>query len=251
MSELHTRTILVPGAWMGAWIWEATASSLINRGFEAEVVTLEGLAAGELRSDIAQLRLEDHVRQLLKRLTEIDEPVVLVSHSYSSMVTAQAADRLRNAVAGLVHFGGFLPSDGRSLLDDWGSSPGQREQEEVDISNAGNLWMPPEREMLEHEADLQEADQDFLADRFTPHPGHTITDPARMSFPVAAQPSTYVALSLEGAEQAWRNAPTAARDAASWRRRHISSGHWPMLSQPAQVVDLLVEEIDYYAAWMA
>jgi hypothetical protein len=71
MNELHTRTIFLPGAWMGAWIWEATARSLINRGFEAEGVTLEGLAAGELRSDIAQLRLEDHVQQLLKRLTEL------------------------------------------------------------------------------------------------------------------------------------------------------------------------------------
>ncbi|RJN31579.1 alpha/beta hydrolase [Nesterenkonia natronophila] len=232
---------------MGAWIWEATARSLINRGFEAEVLTLEGLAAGELRSDIAQLRLEDHVRQLVKRVTEIDQPVVLVSHSYSSMVTSQVADRLRQAIAGLVHFGGFLPSDGRSLVDDWGSSPEQREQEKADIAKAGNLWMPPDRAMLEDEADLQEADRDFLADRFTPHPGHTITDPARMNFPVDVQPSTYVALSPEGAEQAWRNAPTGARGAARWRRRHISSGHWPMLSQPASVVDLLVEEIDYYA----
>ncbi|GAB3497271.1 alpha/beta fold hydrolase [Nocardiopsis coralliicola] len=247
MTAPHMTAVLVPGAWMGAWIWEPTAERLTARGIRAEAVTLDGLAAGTAPADAAAVRLEDHVGQLLAHVGRAAGPVVLVAHSYSSTVAGQVADRAGGKVAGLVHFGGFLPADGRCLLDDWGASAEDRAQEQADIAAAGTLWLPPQRAMLAGEPGLSEQDLDVLADGFTSHPGRTVTDPARMGAPVAAQPATYVALSPEGEEAAWRSAPAAARGAAAWRKRHIASGHWPMLSAPEEVADLVAEEAGHYA----
>lgn len=36
-----TTTILVPGAWMGGWIWEPTVQILRQHGIDAETITLE------------------------------------------------------------------------------------------------------------------------------------------------------------------------------------------------------------------
>lgn len=235
---------------MGAWIWEPTARRLADRGFDAESVTLRGLEPGLPSSAIAAVRLKDHVQQLVDHVSALDpRPVVLVSHSYSTMPAVLAADRLGAQLRGLVHIGGFVPSDGLSLLDDWGGSAEERTQERANIVAAGHLWMPPERRLLDYESDLTPDDRNFLAGRFTPHPGHTITDPARLRAPASAQPSTYVALSVHGGEtEAWARAPHAAKDASGWRRRHLGSGHWPMTSVPEATADLIAEEIRFYSS---
>ncbi|ASO18468.1 pimeloyl-ACP methyl ester carboxylesterase [Actinoalloteichus hoggarensis] len=248
MSTVGAKVILIPGAWMGAWIWEPTVNRLVERGIDAETLTLRGLEAGVPKSEIAAVRLADHVRQLRDVVDGHRVPVVLVSHSYSAMVTAQVADRVGGKVAGLVHFGGFLPVDGRSLLDGWGSTPEERDAERADIVRAGGLWLPPTRPMLDHETDLTPADRDLLAGGFTPHPGHTITDRAELAVPVGTRPTTYVALSTAGPDDAWRHAPAAARDATAWRRRHIASGHWPMLSAPDTTADLIDGEVREHTA---
>ncbi|PWJ02214.1 hypothetical protein DKG34_39875 [Streptomyces sp. NWU49] len=236
--------ILVPGAWSGAWVWERTANELRSRGLRVEAVTLRGLEADQLPTDIAAVHLEDHVEQVSALVTRSTDSVVLVGHSYSSMVTAQVADRVGRQVVGLIHFGGFVPTDGRSLLDDWGDSPSARDRERQEIVDAGNLWLPPERHMLEHERDLTEADRNFLAEHFTLHPGHTVTDPAHLNTDTSSQPTTYVILSPDDISTVSRASEAAP---SGWRIEHLASGHWPMLSQPHEVVDLIAREAVRYS----
>lgn len=235
--------ILLPGAWSGAWVWEPTASELRRRGLRVKAVTLRGLEVDRLPTDIAAVHLEDHVEQVTVLVTRSTDPVVLVGHSYSSMVTAQVADRVGRQVVGLIHFGGFMPTDGRSLLDDWGDSPSARDRECQEIVDAGNLWLPPERHMLEHERDLTEADRNILAERFTLHPGHTVTDPAQLNADTSGQPTTYVVLSPDDSSTASRASEAAP---SGWRIEHLASGHWPMLSRPHEVADLIAREVVRY-----
>lgn len=248
MEASTAKTILVPGAWMGEWIWEPTAARLRIRDIDAEAITLQGLEPGSFDADVAAVRLDDHVQQLVEHVkNEGSRPVVLVSHSYSGIVTASVADRIGDQVIGLIHVGAFVPRLGHALLDDWGDSDDDRAQECADIEAAGDLWVAPTREMLDHEADLTPSDRDFLASKFTPHPGRTILDPGELSAPVADQPSTYVALSPSGGfEEAWNGAPPAAKAASGWRRKHIVSGHWPMVSAIDVTVEVLTSEIRHY-----
>ncbi len=40
MNTATATTILVPGAWMGAWIWEPTAEALTARCIDAKTISL-------------------------------------------------------------------------------------------------------------------------------------------------------------------------------------------------------------------
>jgi len=250
MTESTVMTVLVPGAWTGGWIWEPTAERLRDRGIDAESITLRGLEPGESNAAIADVRLDDHVQQLVEHVRKAgSRPVVLVSHSYSGMVTASAAERLGDQLIGLIHVGAFVPRPGRSLLDDWGGSDDERAQERADIEASGNLWDAPSREMLDYVSDLAPGDRDRLASKFTAHPGSTILDAAELSASVQDQPSTYVALTPSGGfDEAWSAAPPAVKAVAGWRRKHIVSGHWPMISALDATVGLLDTEIRHYAS---
>lgn len=215
-----TTTILVPGAWMAGWIWAPTVTILRSQGINAETITLDNGDVG----------LADHVQQLIDF---IDGEVILVSHSYSGMVTASAADCLGEQVRGLIHVGSFLPVHGHSLLDAWGTDPAARIQEQMDIEAAGGRWLAPTRMMLEAEDELTPEQRDFLADNFTSHPGRTVSESARMSSPVENQPSSYLG-----------GVPPV--HGPKWRLSELGGGHWPMLTRPEQFHDLLLQEISRY-----
>ncbi|MGO3152712.1 MAG: alpha/beta fold hydrolase [Galactobacter sp.] len=239
--------LLLPGAWMGGWIWESTLASLQHRGLEAHTMTLAGLAPGTTQAQASSVTLEEHVQQLLGRIRSLESGrIVVVSHSYSAVVAEIASRRRSDAVAGVVHLGGFVPRSSRSLLDEWGGSEAERAQELADIQKAGNLWMPPTAEMLSSEPGLSEDQRAWLAERFVPHPGSTVTTPVPSSAETGQTPTTYVTLSpTDDAEQAWRDAPAAAVS-SPWNRRHLNTGHWPMLSSHEDTVELLVQEIDRF-----
>src|SRR5699024_1110501 len=237
MPEKAAHVILVPGAWMGGWIWEPTVNRLRSRGIDAETMTLRGLEPGQLDADIARVSLEDHVQQLVDVIyqTRADK-VILVSHSYSGAVVASASDRLGTYVAGIIHIGAFLPVDAHALLDNWGSTDDERAHEEADIEAAGNLWLSPTREMLDYVDDLTDADRDYLASKFTTHPGRTALDAADLSPQVDGHRQTVLASSFT-------EAATAAKPATTRQRRSIAVVHSPMVSAYAETAALNEEEI--------
>lgn len=234
--------VLVPGAWMGGWIWDGTVRALRERGHDAHTLTLAGLSAEASPTEAARPRLADHVDQVLAAVDGAAE-CVLVAHSYSGTVVGQAADRLGSRVRRSIHLGSFLPEDGRALIDLWGPSEAARAEEVAAIERRGGLWTPPTPEELEGERDLSQGQRRYLLDRFRPHPGRTVLDPARMGAPVTDRPMTYVSLAPSGADP-WAAAPPAVRSLPATGRRSLASGHWPMLSRPEALVALLDEEIN-------
>lgn len=237
------RILLVPGAWMGEWIWEPTVDQLRERGLEAATLTLDGLEPEATDHHIGHVKLEQHVTQVANVILEWpDRPVVLVGHSYSGTVVGQVADHLPDRVASSIHFRSFLPSDGRSLIDDWGSDSKERAQERTAVE-AGNghpfHWAPPTPEALALEPGLNPADREYLSTRFAPHPGHTVVDPAHMDRPITKQRGLFIA-PAETAIPAVLRTP----EAFGWEIRVMYSGHWPMLERPKDVVDIIAEHVE-------
>lgn len=237
------RVLLIPGAWMGEWIWEPTVDQLRGQGLEAATLTLEGLEPEASDYDISHVPMERHVTQVANMILEWpDRPVILVGHSYSGMVVGQVADRLPDRVSSSIHFDSFLPIDGCSLIDNWGSDPAERARERSEIESGNGhpfRWVPPPRQALELEPGLTPQDTEFLLERFTAHPGHTVLDPAHLDRPVSQQKALFVA-------SAATNIPHMLRtpDAATWDIRVMESGHWPMLERPQDVVDLITEHVE-------
>jgi PPOX class probable F420-dependent enzyme len=227
--------VLLPGAWMGSWVWAEVADHLREHGHIVHTPTLTGLAAGDRREGV---RLASHVEQIIKLLDDEDlTGVVLVGHSYSGLVAGQVADRRPGRVAHTVFVQAFLPRDGRSLIDDWSEDPAARNQEIADIAVHEGMWQAPVTGVAD-EPDLSRTQCEWLASRLVDHPGSTVTDPAQMKAPVEKLSATYVAsvpddtAPLPGHIAVLEAEPT-------WTVERLRAGHWPMVSVPAALAGRL------------
>ena len=242
-GESSNLLVLVPGAWMGGWIWKDTIRRLADLGIEATTLTLVGLEPELPLDEVADVRLEDHVAQLVDFVRELsDVPVVLVGHSYSGIVIGQVADRVPEKVRRSIHISSFLPRNGRSLIDDWGPDTETRRAERDQIHADGMLWKSPPGEALGGEVDLTDSQRRWLSEHFVPHPGRTILDPARMTHGVTSQPITFVSSAASDADPRVDLPLEFANGTPErWTLRTMNGGHWPMLTDPAALVTHLVE----------
>ena len=110
-----TDFVLIPGAWMGAWAWDAVTEDLTGRGHRVHPVTLPGL---DDATDPATVGLADHVDHVVTLIERegLDRAVV-AGHSYAGIVAGMVADRLPDTVAHTVFVDSNLPSDGKSMVD--------------------------------------------------------------------------------------------------------------------------------------
>jgi pimeloyl-ACP methyl ester carboxylesterase len=226
--------VLVPGAWLGAWVWQTVAVGLRALGHEVHAVTLAGLAerAGD---DPDKIGLTTHVRDVLAVLEEGDlREVVLVGHSYAGLVAGQAADWARDRVAHTVFLDANLPHDGQAMVDAW-SERGRQIAREAVAGHEGR-WPRPEIEDFDgHDLDADQVT--WLLGHATEHPGHTLFEPAVLTRPLAELSATYVTCLRPAASP--RAEVLALRSSPSWRFAELDTGHWPMVSRPEAVVTLL------------
>lgn len=227
--------VLIPGAWMGAWVWEPVTLNLRELGYDVHPVTLTGLDNEHV--DVSDVGLETHVEDMLTVLKERDlrDVVIVVGHSYSGIVAGQVADRAPEHVAQIVYVEAFVPHDGKSMLDSFPES--QSEEELRQIAENGGRWPPPGTIDLKHEQDLSTTQVRWLSERFVGHPGRTISEPAVIDLSLAEQKTTYIAGSSEYSD----GAVDAMREEPSWTFRKLDAGHWPMVAAPGELAALLAE----------
>lgn len=235
--------VLVPGAWMGDWIWDDVAVRLRALGDRVSTLTLPGLHAGTSPEDAAAVTLADHVSALREHVEALDvDSVLLVGHSYSGMVVGQVADQLPDLVRHSVHIGSFLPRDGRSLIDDWGENEQARAAERSDIVADGMLWAPPPPAALQLDPALDARQRAWLLERFVPHPGRTVLDPAQLERPITDQRGTYVTDAPMDGDLPAGLPPELSTAGSAWTVKRLGSGHWPMLTNRAELTQLLHDE---------
>src|SRR4029079_10159797 len=84
--------VLVPGAWLGAWVWEPLVPELAALGHEAVPLTLSGLDGTPRDAGLAT-----HADDVLSAL-KTRPGSVLVGHSYAGVVVGPAADQAGDLV---------------------------------------------------------------------------------------------------------------------------------------------------------
>lgn len=225
--------VLLPGAWMGAWIWAGIEERLRARGQVAHAMTLPGLESPPLFP--FPVSLETHVRYVTDFLTVARlQDVILVGHSYSGLVAGQVSDRLPERVRHTIFLEAFVPEDGRSLLDVTGLDV---QAEQALINGNQGLWPAPDLVDLAHEPALSEADRRFLAERLVDQPGRTVTDPVVLRGSLAHLSATYVGHRAPVVIQDWL---TRSEPCRYWQYLRLEGGHWPMLVNPDEVTSLLL-----------
>ncbi|MBL7491542.1 alpha/beta hydrolase [Frankia sp. AgB1.9] len=115
-----TTFVLVPGAWKGAWAYEAVVPLLERAGHTVHALTLTGLRPDDDDVTVAAANLDTHADDVLRHLDRNHiTNATLVGHSYAGMVIAAAADRAGGRISRLVHLDAYVPRDGESC---WSST---------------------------------------------------------------------------------------------------------------------------------
>lgn len=222
--------VLVHGAYQGGWVWKRVAKGLRVAGHLVYAPTLDGCA--ERRHQIRPgITVATHAREVAQLLFYEDlRDVVLVGTSSAGMVICKAAELAADRIARLV----FV--DALALL------PGERVADIVTrpAGEVTEVSTVPSRQDAEERmfASLEPATRAWVLARYTPHPIAALEAPME---PTNFWDGAWTAAVIR-CKQA-RNPPeshqrrTAERLKASYTE--MDTGHYPMLSQPDELVRLL------------
>jgi pimeloyl-ACP methyl ester carboxylesterase len=220
--------LLVHGAWSTGWVWNDVVPLLEKSGHRVTVV--EQLpSAGPDPNGLGDLTADaDHVRDVLAAL---DEPVVLVGHSYGGMVITQLADHPQ--VRHSVYLAAFWPQQGQSLLAILRDAP---RPGFIAPRDDGTLAITDDFDLARNSmcADLdQKRTREFLT--------HTMLQSAAAfaepsTAPDPQHPTTYIIATQDNA------IPVAAQEAMSVNADHVvrlPAAHMVQLSRPDEVAETL------------
>jgi pimeloyl-ACP methyl ester carboxylesterase len=247
-----TTFVLVPGFWLGGWAWRRVAEPLRAAGHEVYPVTLTGLAD---RVHLAGPGVDQdtHITDVVNLIRYEDlRDVVLVGHSGGGITAYGVSDRIPERLARVVYVDSGPAPDGSSALDL--QSPEQREATENQVGDGWQIPVPAfdPADPADPSAGatltgLTEADLALLRERGTPMPYAVVRQPLRLTDPARrAVPTDLVACLFPTAvidEMIAAGHPYFAEfGALADRRVHgLPTGHWPMLSRPADLAALLIE----------
>lgn len=224
-----TEFVLVPGAWLGGWVWKKIIPQLEERGHTAYPVTLTGM--GE-RIHLASkgLGIETPIQDVLNviRYNEIDD-FVLVGHSFAGKVAAAVADRVPEKVKSVLYLDAFRPE--KKVRKPQGSF----DPKEFGLKK-GEWTVPLTDEILANIGkDVRGDDRKWLMSNATPWPVKYATDPIRLSKKFDSLKSAYIFCTGGGDS-------VDEIIAGKWGKlegpyKVMETGHWPMITKPDELVE--------------
>jgi pimeloyl-ACP methyl ester carboxylesterase len=234
--------VLVPGFWVGAWVWRPVTAALRSRGHEVYPMTLTGLAEREHLATPA-VDLETHITDVANLLRYEDlRDVILVGHSYGGIVVTGVADRMPERVAQLIYVdSGPLP-EGAANADFAGPEERARQEALVESGDGWRLPPPPWAALASGVDGVGPDTVALLEDRSVPQPWRSATTPVRLSGAWEKVPRLGVLSSFTVAQvEAMAGAAPIFRHMAGegWRFSELPTWHWPMLSRPVELADIL------------
>jgi pimeloyl-ACP methyl ester carboxylesterase len=241
-----TTFVLVGGFWIGAWAWRNVAAQLTALGHRAFPLSLTGL--GELQHRArADVGLETHIGDVMHFLEAGDlHDVVLVGHSGAGAIVNTVANRMPERLAGLVFVDSGPVPDGACIADF--SGPTGRADTVKKAAYTGDGWripLPPWEEL--GEPMLTGLDQDmrfFFRANAADQPLRVATDPVRLTGQVRADLPRLAILctmpiaavhGMIASGKPW----FAGMDGPAWTLVELPTGHWPMLSEPDKLANLV------------
>ncbi len=221
--------ILVPGFWLGAWVWDEVAAALRADGHHVTALTLPGLESAD--ADRSAITLSDHVDTICQAVRAAKAPVVLAVHSGTGFSGYAASDRVPDRIAAMVYVDS---APGKGALDP--------EFEGVEKP------LPTPEELAEEENldGLSEQQLTTFRERAVPEPagvlraGHEFTNDARLDIPstviCTGFPSEQVRAYARDHDWAWLRGLAELHD-ITWV--DLPTSHWPMWSRPVDLARIL------------
>lgn len=223
-TDVHV--VLVPGFWLGAWAWDRVLPGLRDAGLTPHAVTLPGLESAD--ADRTGLTLDDHVRAVTDLVDGLDGDVVLVGHSGGGMVVQGVLDRRPGRIRRAVYVDTGPLREGESIAPP---------------SDAADHPLPSWEELAEQGNSADGLDEELRAElvrRAVPHPAGVagapahLTDRRRLDVPVTVICSSIPSEVMQQLVAAGR-IPAELPDVRDVTWVDLPTGHWPMLSRPADL----------------
>ncbi|MFF6995326.1 alpha/beta fold hydrolase [Streptomyces sp. NPDC008313] len=264
-----TAFVLVPGAFTGGHVWERTAERLSAAGADVHAVSLTGLGGPRVAGAAGgPVDLETHIADVLAVIDAVGgagggtaggEEIVLVGHDYGIHPALGAADRRADRVSRIVHLDAGMPRDGvpalaavpdQALRERLAEQAGGGAAGERSGGGAAGELPPPVLEEWQRWGST-EGVSDVALDRLTalaaPQPLGTLFQPLRLSGAVAAVPTTGVLCTANGVSIEMLQMVVGFGDPALRALTgpgvtffELPTGHWPMLSCPAELAEVLL-----------
>jgi len=107
--------LLIHGGWSAGWVWDTIKDALETEGHTVLAPDLPG--HGNNMIPIGEVSLERYAQATVEFASSLPGKVILVGHSMSGLVNAQAAEYAPEKIQAIVYMTAFLPSDGQCLMD--------------------------------------------------------------------------------------------------------------------------------------
>jgi pimeloyl-ACP methyl ester carboxylesterase len=227
--------VLIHGSYQGGWIWKPVAERLRAAGHTVYAPSLDG--CGERKHTVRPgITTETHADEIADLLFYEDlRDVVLVGTSSGGMVACRAAELARDRIRRLV----FV--DALALLN--GEKIGDIVTRSTAAGTPGGLTRGPSREDAANRlfADLDPPTREWALARYTQHPAGIYTEGVKLDkfWDQKWQASVIWCRRAQNPGEAHQRR-TAAKLGASFAE--LDTGHYPMLSMPAELTALLMKE---------
>ncbi|MET9825859.1 MULTISPECIES: alpha/beta fold hydrolase [Streptomyces] len=217
--------LLIGGLWLDGSVWERVASTLESLGHRPVPLTLPGQGDGT-----AAATLDDQVAAVVDAVDAASGRAMVVGHSVACTLAWLAADRRPERVAKVALVGGVPTSDGRPYADLFEVTDGV-----MPFPGWGPFQGPDA-------ADLDETARREMAAAAIPVPEAVargvvrLTDERRFDVPVVVVCPEFTP--AQAREWIDGDVPELRR-AGRVGFADIDSGHWPMITQPAELARIL------------
>ena len=183
--------VCLPGAWMGAWSWRFVLERLRAAGHDARALPFRGV--GERAAELSPACDNDaFLEDTLEALEREDlRDIVLVGHSFGSLIASLVTDRAPERIAHLVIVDGGIAQDGQSIF---GRIPeeivAKRRKLIRVVDGVEVIPFAPVGSLIIDDPELAA----WTHRQLTPHPVACYTKPIRLHNPAGnGRPMTYIA----------------------------------------------------------
>jgi pimeloyl-ACP methyl ester carboxylesterase len=224
--------ILIPGFWLDSSAWDDIVPAVRAAGHEPKPITLPGLVPAD-----PEVGLRDQVDYVVGLVDAAAGPVVLVGHSGGGSVAHAVVDARPDHIAKVIYVDSGPLGDGGIINDEFTA---------VD----GMVPLPP-REQFDDETVVDMDDERWAAfgARALPIPEKVATekqvlsDPRRYDVPITVITCEMSEATLR--ELMAKGHPYVAELAAvkNFEIVELPTGHWPMLTKPAELGALVAEAL--------
>lgn len=235
-----THYILVHGAWEGPWTWDETARDLRLKGHTVSTVDLPGSISNP--KDIADVTMAAYVQTVVDAIKPLDHKVTLVGHSMAGPVISLTAEALPEKIDRLIYVAAFMLKSGDSVIEAMQRDPGGEFLPELTFSDDGSYVVASEATMRSKAFhDVDEAgilhSLPLLAARQATEPFMAKVVLTTNNF--GSVPKTFIRTSLDKMvspilQDEMLEGVTVDKVLVA------QSGHFPTLSMPKTLVDLLL-----------